>query len=1301
MKNTTKWRQHKWLLMLLCFFMTLGVSAQQVLLTESFENGGSIPAGWSNEIVAGNDALSFVQTTTSPSGFTAFDGAYMVKFNSYSYSTAVNRLRTTNSFSTVGLQNITVEFAWLESTSYPSNMDNVIVQWSNNGTTWNDVDTYVRPGVADAWVVKTDLLPLEAKNQPKLYLAFQFTSAWGNNCYLDDVTVTADPLTSPVTMNIGTGTITKSYPYYTFYEDARTQIIYTAAEITAAGGVPGKITALGFNVSSRDAEPMYGFSIDMQNYAGSTISAAVTSGWTNVYSGTYTIPSTGWHMINFTTPFIWDGTSNLLINVCFDNDDYSSSSSVYSSVAPDLTWHRHTDGVEGCGITGSNAAVERPNIQMILEPDFALPKGIMQGFVTNAYGVPLPDATIYAEGEFHNYTTTSGPNGAYLLSDIDVGTYKLTAGKAGYNIVTIEDVIVFEGQITNQNIALTQPSIAVTPNPYNVTLNPNEYLDGAFEITNNGTGPLMWNAEIVFPEKATSNIYPDYLSVRGDLPAVDEPVSAGVAPHPALYASDNNMQLRDPGDIAYCYVASPGSGSLDAGPGSFLLNAPGTITRFGNAITGTDAFVMAADWANGIWYGVNYAGNAFVTIDPVTGAYTAIGTTGGFSGISYNEQNDKMYGLTFEGSLQTINLLTGATTNVGSAGTDGFIDFTIDNDGMGYAVNIVTDEFGTINLETGAWASIAPLGFNANYAQGMSCDHSTNEIYYAAYDASAGGKLLLMNKETGASSLIGAFPGGAEIDGFAIPGNPSGAWLTLGQYAGVVNASSNFALPVYFSAEGTEAGQVYTADVVFTSTPDVGTRTIPVTMVIAGPALDFPEDLTAVLSNPITGQVNLSWTFTPTEAFVNFVIKRDQAIIGYSTTNTFTNILPAFGTYNYTVQAVYEEGSSLPAGPVEVEWPNPTMEVDPLYIYDEVWVDNQVVQTIKISNTGEGTLAFSFPEWVPEDGSTHAPLAYCSASGGCDEYISRLQFATIDNASSCGGYSDFTSVSTDVEMGETYPLTITNPSSYSADIAGVWIDWNQNELFTDAGEFLALTSNGGGASFTGNILIPENALPGPTRMRARVQFSGTLSPCGTTSYGDVEDYTLNVTLPTFIVNVNPASGTIPAGGSKTVSITWDATGFDPGASYMEDLVVESNDLNHPSITISNEMFVYVPAQLAGTVTDITTGEPLSGVTVTAAPAGEFSTYTLDDDTYEGGYGYGAGNTGGIGNLFENTDEGYLTSVDAYFYGGNSMTMPLTIKVFDATQTLIGTSAPVTITDAGWYTFNFDNIPYSGDFYAVA
>ena len=58
--------------------------------------------------------------------------------------------------------------------------------------------------------------------------------------------------------------------------------------------------------------------------------------------------------------------------------------------------------------------------------------------------------------------------------------------------------------------------------------------------------------------------------------------------------------------------------------------------------------------------------------------------------------------------------------------------------------------------------------------------------------------------------------------------------------------------------------------------------------------------------------------------------------------------------------------------------------------------------------------------------NTKSSKAYCTASGGCDEYISRVIFNTIDNTTGCDGYGDYTAISTTVNAGDTYDLTIEN-----------------------------------------------------------------------------------------------------------------------------------------------------------------------------------------------------------------------------------------------------------------------------------
>ena len=137
---------------------------------------------------------------------------------------------------------------------------------------------------------------------------------------------------------------------------------------------------------------------------------------------------------------------------------------------------------------------------------------------------------------------------------------------------------------------------------------------------------------------------------------------------------------------------------------------------------------------------------------------------------------------------------------------------------------------------------------------------------------------------------------------------------------------------------------------------------------------------------------------------------------------------------------------------------------------------------------------------------------YCSASGGssgCYEYISRVQVGTIDNSTSQNcGYADHTSLSTTMEIGTGYSITVNNGDPWSGDQCGIWVDWNADEDFDDVNETIVMS--GGPGTFTGTITPPADAVVGNTRLRIRIRYTGTLDPCGDTPWGEVEDYTITI-----------------------------------------------------------------------------------------------------------------------------------------------------------------------------------------------
>jgi hypothetical protein len=136
---------------------------------------------------------------------------------------------------------------------------------------------------------------------------------------------------------------------------------------------------------------------------------------------------------------------------------------------------------------------------------------------------------------------------------------------------------------------------------------------------------------------------------------------------------------------------------------------------------------------------------------------------------------------------------------------------------------------------------------------------------------------------------------------------------------------------------------------------------------------------------------------------------------------------------------------------------------------------------------------------------------YCGASSNiCDEYISNVTVGSINNSSGCSNYADYTALSTSMDIGTAYPISVSNGFPYIEDQCGIWVDWNQDADFFDTDETIAVSGTPGNGPYTGSITPPAGALAGPTRLRVRITWIGAVSPCGVTTYGEVEDYTVNV-----------------------------------------------------------------------------------------------------------------------------------------------------------------------------------------------
>ena len=199
---------------------------------------------------------------------------------------------------------------------------------------------------------------------------------------------------------------------------------------------------------------------------------------------------------------------------------------------------------------------------------------------------------------------------------------------------------------------------------------------------------------------------------------------------------------------------------------------------------------------------------------------------------------------------------------------------------------------------------------------------------------------------------------------------------------------------------------------------------------------------------------------------------------------------------------------------------------------------------VKATNPcGDGAFssAFSFSTADPE---------YCTSTytNAGSEYIVNVTFNTIDNSSGdapTDGYEDFTNITTDVDVSDTYDLSVSiNTAGPYTDYCFAFIDWNKDYIFDVETEKYAMgfVTDVTSGVLTQSIDIPTNALSGTTRMRIIIEayLDGGLygeGPCDDdqlSEWGETEDYALNVigstvgvddyTFDAFTVYPNPSDG---------------------------------------------------------------------------------------------------------------------------------------------------------------------------------
>jgi gliding motility-associated-like protein len=169
---------------------------------------------------------------------------------------------------------------------------------------------------------------------------------------------------------IGNGTFSSSSysPFYGAYEDSRVQYLYKANDLLSSGVTPGTITSIAFKVLSKGSNaPFSGFTIKMGCTNSTNLTSAAWEATAGVVYGPVNYSSVlGWNTFTLTTPYNWDGVSNLVIEVCFDNNitagadliEYTSPVNYYA------TLRNYQNGGSGCSLAPGFRYMVYPNLRI-------------------------------------------------------------------------------------------------------------------------------------------------------------------------------------------------------------------------------------------------------------------------------------------------------------------------------------------------------------------------------------------------------------------------------------------------------------------------------------------------------------------------------------------------------------------------------------------------------------------------------------------------------------------------------------------------------------------------------------------------------------------------------------------------------------------------------------------------------------------------------------------------------------------------------------------------------------------------
>jgi gliding motility-associated-like protein len=1037
-------------------------------------------------------------------------------------------------------------------------------------------------------------------------------------------------------ISIGTGTtgntnIGYPCPIQDYYEGSRMQFLYRASELTAAGMTAGTISSITYNVTALNATTV------VDNYAikigSSSVASLGTTTWETV-SGTvygpvdYT-PVTGLNTFTFTTPFFWDGVSNIIIEVCNGSADAPNVTTYSNNVTVPWTTGlafngSHTYRIDGqvgplCGTAetaNTGTQTTRPNITFGWT---ALPPCTSPPVPGTAVVSP---STFYCEGTTVALQLTGNTYGASLTYQWQsaaaiAGTYTnvgaaLTVSPA-YSVTATATPVFYRCAVTCAGSTSYSVPVRVAGSPtlpgntYTINSglptggnNFHSFTEAVTALSCGITGPVIFNVtttgatyneQVIIPQIAGTSVT-NTVTFNGN---------GNILAFTSTNSNERAVLKLNGADfviIDSLVINAGGSSTTEYGYGVQLINnADSNIIR--RCKINTDVTLTSA----------NYAGvviNASASAANTTGATLCDGNL--FSG---NTITGGYYGMTMVGGLGSLiaankfvnniikdfysyGILAGYTDNAlvegniitrparavpgtfygiyfGSSGINTKVSKNILSNPMG-GDNSSTNTMYGIYFENMDGTAAAPniisnnLLYDFNGAGAIYALYNTNSPYSRYYHNT----ISLDNSSNGSTSLTRGFyqstsatgvefrnnivsiarGGGGSNQAIYLPtgnavlSNNNNLYVTPGgsNYVGYLGGNQS-SLSDWQTASGQDAFSV-SLDPQFTA-PATG-NFLPANAAAwnnLGIPVGIATDINGAARNqaaPDLGAYENAIQVCVTPPVAGKIVSGvSQTCIGTPFTLSLKNGTTGSGQ-TYQWQSSTDNISFTNISGANASLLTTTQSQDSLFY--------RCVVTCGSS---------SFSDTLKQK----ATICYCTSvpTSTVDTEIFSVTVNGATNTSDCntaapgpgsllGQYSNFypRGALTTVIQGTTVPFTVVHedctPNIYYPAACAIWIDFNKDGDFDDAGEkvFVENALTIGPRIISGNITVPLTATPGLTGMRV-ILAEGTantgagLVPCLSYTFGETEDYLIT------IGQAVPCSG-VPVAGTAMSSKTFVCPG---------------------------------------------------------------------------------------------------------------------------------------------------------------